>query len=273
MCKLVFTSFLALEVILINFFLQQCLEGNKPDNTKHFTFLQQSFPYSDLSNVTIVTADHIYPLEPSHSIETETTVEPANMSDLRSDQPKMSYSSIMKPSSSTNSELPINKTCGSSREATKTSVETKSFRGSAGVTDDHTAMSSIDSTKPNIPRNHSNDLTAMKNTPFNVDNKTLYVIDKDQIDESTKNSNVIVIDPHGSNDLCDQLGSGWPSSAGAAGDVLNGDRSSNMVETNKRASSQRNKSPNILSHINNSSKRTSNGSTYAPRQGKFVKII
>lgn len=195
----------------------------------------------------IITADYIYEYQPdtSHSIETETTVE-----------------SIMKPSSS---ELPIKNSTGSSKETTKASTDTQTFR------DDHIAMSSthVEATTSNIPRNHSNDATAIKNSNFLIDDKEVYVIDKEEIDESTKNSKVIVLNP---SDLCEKLGSNWPSSAGAAGDVLNGDRSSNVVEANKRSSSQRNKSPNILNHFNNS-KRASNGSTYGSRSGKFVKIL
>lgn len=89
---------------------------------------------------------------------------------------------------------------------------------------------------------------------FIVDGKEIVIIDKEFIQESTKNQNdvTVVKNPQNSNnmELAEALGKDWPEAAGPCAQILNSERSSTSSATNLANFKQdRVKSMNPLSHI------------------------
>lgn len=88
---------------------------------------------------------------------------------------------------------------------------------------------------------------------FMVDGKEIVIIDKEFIQESTKNQNdvTVVKNPQNSNnmELAEALGKDWPEAAGPCAQILNSERPSNSSSHLGNFKTDRVKSMNPLSHI------------------------
>lgn len=92
---------------------------------------------------------------------------------------------------------------------------------------------------------------------MNYDNKQILVIDNNDIKESTKGVNdVIIVDKKNELDLADLLGKNWPSNGGEPCEILNSEPgklniASSIKPNNSTSKNERNKSPSFISHIAN----------------------
>lgn len=157
----------------------------------------------------------------------------------------------------------------------KDNFETKNIRNKSSISfsDEQQTGYGIETApsaaKLNIPKktiNHFNNNSSgssgpPKSTIMSLPDRDLIVIDKKDINESTKNDEVIIVDAktnRGGLDLVDVLkcgGKNWPAIAGAIGDVINSSdkisysQAVNSTSSNNYNTRERNKSSNILSHI------------------------
>lgn len=97
-----------------------------------------------------------------------------------------------------------------------------------------------------------------KSSFMNYDDKQIVVIDNNDIKESTKGvDDVIIVDKKKDVDLAELLGKNWPSNGGEPCEILNSDSGcSNLTNfiksaiSSSTAKNERNKSPSFISHIN-----------------------
>lgn len=96
-----------------------------------------------------------------------------------------------------------------------------------------------------------------KSSFMNYDNKQILVIDNNDIKESTKGVNdVIIVDKKNDVDLVELLGKNWPTNGGEPCEILNSEPGSLNIASSIKANNstnknERNKSASFISHIDN----------------------
>lgn len=238
--------------------------------------------YSSRERFDLITADYIYPIDEVPAVQ-------ASNKTLYDEQKFLSNWEVYKPLSEEKTELPQQnknslKTCTDMDNRTSNNnSEAKNNRNKSSISfsdEQPTGYGTVPSSFPENEVQTKKIQFSKKNqshmdpgagppqsTIMSLADRDVVVIDKKDINESTKNGKVLIVDPvpnrEDQQNLMDLLkgnGSTWPPIAGTIGDVLNSSEkisysqtvgSSSVTGGYVVAGRERNKSANPIAHIGN----------------------